>query len=81
MEEEVKVLTSLWYIVETAVVSQQINGPNGPVTIQQQVQIPKFFRNIDELTKFITTCDDEQVMIARSWVDKDGGEIQWKYGG
>ena len=79
MEKEYRILTLLWFITEVQYVTQTVQTPNGPMQMQQQVQVPKFFRNVKEVTRFIETVEDDQIVLTRQWIDKDT-DINWYYG-
>jgi hypothetical protein len=79
MEQEYQLLTLLWFVTEVQLVTQTVQTPNGPMQMQQQVQVPKFFRNVKEVTRFIETAEADQVVLARQWVDKDAN-LSWYYG-
>lgn len=79
MEQEYQLLTLLWFVTEVQLVTQTVQTPNGPMQMQQQVQVPKFFRNVKEVTRFIETAESDQVVLAKQWVDKDAN-LNWYYG-
>ena len=79
MEQDYQLLTLLWFVTEAQLVTQTIQTPNGPMQMQQQVQVPKFFRNVKEVTRFIETAESDQVVLAKQWVDKDAN-LNWYYG-
>lgn len=79
MEQEYQLLTLLWFVTEVQLVTQTVQTPNGPMQLQQEIQVPKFFRNVKEVTRFIETAEADQVVLAKQWVDKDSGGIQWYY--
>lgn len=79
MEQEYQLLTLLWFVTEVQLVTQTVQTPVGPRQMQQQVQVPKFFRNVKEVTRFIETAESDQVVLAKQWVDKDAN-LNWYYG-
>ena len=77
--EDYQLLTLLWYTAEVRLVNQTVQTPNGPMQLQQEVEVPLYFRNTKEACKFLTEFEGDQVVLRKMWVDKEGGNLQWYY--
>lgn len=51
--EVTDVLVSAWAIITQKRVTQTIDTPQGPMQVQQPVQVPIVFRNADEVKRYI----------------------------
>lgn len=56
MEDNIKITITKWAIITQKMVTQTIDTPQGPMQVQQAVQVPVVFRNADEIKCYI----DEQ---------------------
>ena len=51
--EPTDILISAWAVMEVRLQNVQMQGPNGPVNVQQQVQVPIFFRSLKEVQDYV----------------------------
>ena len=63
MEQEqlnpvIEVITERWAIITQRMITQTADTPQGPITMQQPIQVPLLFRNLREVVKFI---EEEQI--------------------
>ena len=87
-ESDIEVLTpevivERWAIITQRMVTQMVQTPQGPVTVQQPVQIPLLFRNLREVNKYIEEVEVQgapQVVLQRiAYLDEQEGQIEYYY--
>lgn len=76
---ESNILSTKWSIMAQKMTTQQIQTPQGIQYIQQPVNIPLFFRNTEEVKRFIEEQKEaEQIVLSRQsyW---EGENINYYY--
>lgn len=53
MEDNFTIITTKWAIITQKMVTQTVDTPQGPMQVQQPVQVPIVFRNADEVKRYI----------------------------
>ena len=86
MEQEqlnpvVEIITERWAVITQRMTTQTVQTPQGPMTMQQPIQVPLLFRNLREVSKFI---EEEQVkgapqVVLQRVAYTDGQEEQVEY--
>ena len=70
-----------WCVLRQEIITQQVQTPQGTQYIQQPVNIPVFFRNTDEISRF---CKEQQeignTQISMHYIMRDiTKESEWYY--
>ena len=70
-----------WCVLRQEIITQQVQTPQGTQYIQQPVNIPVFFRNTDEISRF---CKEQQeignTQISMQYIMRDiNKESEWYY--
>lgn len=53
MEDNITIITSKWATTTQKIVVQTIDGPQGPMQIQQTIQVPVVFRSLKEVQRYV----------------------------
>ena len=71
-----------WCVMEQRMVQQQVQTPQGPMTIQQTVNVPRVFRGQKEIQRYIEeqyTCADQIVLQKIEYSEEDESNIEYFY--
>ena len=53
MEDNLTIIITKWATIKQKMVTQTVDTPQGPMQVQQAVQVPIVFRNADEIKRYI----------------------------
>ena len=53
MEDNITIITTKWAIITQKMVTQVVNTPQGPMQVQQPVQVPLVFRSLKEVKRYV----------------------------
>lgn len=53
MEDNITIITTKWAIITQKIITQVVNTPQGPMQVQQPVQVPLVFRSLKEVQRYI----------------------------
>ena len=53
MEDNITIITTKWAIITQKMVTQVIDTPQGPMQVQQPVQVPVVFRGLKEVQRYV----------------------------
>lgn len=53
MEDNLTIILTKWALITQKMVTQTVDTPEGPMQVQQAVQVPIVFRNADEIKRYI----------------------------
>lgn len=80
---QVEVIVKKWCIVEQRMVQQQIQTPQGVQIIQQPMQVPLVFRNLDEVQRYIKEVykrEQNQIVLQKIEYGSDQeGQVEFYY--
>lgn len=80
---QVEVIVKKWCIVEQRMVQQQIQTPQGVQVIQQPMQVPLIFRNLDEVQRYIKEVykgEQNQIVLQKIEYGSDQeGQVEFYY--
>ena len=85
MEDNVTpvLIINKWCVMEQRMIKQQVQTPQGPMTVQQAVSVPRVFRGQKEIQRYI----EEQYKLANQIVlqkieysEEDESNIEYFYG-
>ena len=84
MEDNVTpvLIINKWCVVEQRMVKQQVQTPQGPMTVQQAVSVPRVFRGQKEIQRYIEEqCKHaDQIVLQRiTYLEKDESNIEYFY--
>lgn len=80
---QVEVIVKKWCIVEQRMVQQQIQTPQGVQVIQQPMQVPLIFRNLDEVQRYVKEVykgEQNQIVLQKIEYGSDQeGQVEFYY--
>lgn len=80
---QVEVIVKKWCVVEQRMVQQQIQTPQGVQVIQQPMQVPLIFRNLDEVQRYIKEVykgEQNQIVLQKIEYGSDQeGQVEFYY--
>lgn len=80
---QVEVIVKKWCIVEQRMVQQQIQTPQGVQVIQQPMQVPLVFRNLDEVQRYVKEVykgEQSQIVLQKIEYGSDQeGQVEFYY--
>ena len=79
--EEMQIIEVRWTTIIPQVIEQTVQTPQGPMKVQQQVGVPAFFRNMEEVSKFLNEHKDEQQTTLYRVAMYADSEVNWYYKG
>lgn len=84
MEDNVTpvLIINKWCVMEQRMVQQQIQTPQGPMTIQQAVNVPRVFRGPKEIQRYIEEQykPANQIVLQKiEYLEEDEGNIEYFY--
>lgn len=53
MEDNITIITTKWAIITQKMITQVIDTPQGPMQVQQPVQVPVVFRSLKEVQRYV----------------------------
>lgn len=53
MEDNITIITTKWAIITQKMITQVIDTPQGPMQVQQPVQVPVVFRGLKEVQRYV----------------------------
>ena len=53
MEDDITIITTKWAIITQKMVVQTIDTPQGPMQVQQPIQVPVVFRSLKEAQRYV----------------------------
>ena len=53
MEDNITIITVKWAIITQKMITQVVNTPQGPMQVQQPVQVPLVFRSLKEVQRYV----------------------------
>lgn len=53
MEDNITIITTKWAIITQKMITQVVNTPQGPMQVQQPVQVPLVFRSLKEVQRYV----------------------------
>ena len=53
MEDNLTIIITKWATIKQKMVTQTVDTPQGPMQVQQAVQVPIVFRDADEIKRYI----------------------------
>ena len=53
MEDNIIIITTKWAIITQKMITQVVNTPQGPMQVQQPVQVPLVFRSLKEVQRYV----------------------------
>ena len=53
MEDGITIITTKWAIITQKMINQVVNTPQGPMQVQQPVQVPLVFRSLKEVQRYV----------------------------
>ena len=72
------ILASSWAIITQRMVQQEVQTPQGPMQIQQPVQVPIVFRNLKEVQRYVkeqyAAADVEHIVLQKIMYDAENKE-------
>lgn len=72
-----------WCVMEQRMVKQQVQTPQGPMTVQQTVNVPRVFRGQKEIQRYIEKqCKHaDQIVLQRvEYSEENESNIEYFYG-
>lgn len=85
MEDNVTpvLIINKWCIMEQRMVKQQVQTPQGPMTVQQAVNVPRVFRGQKEIQRYIEEQykPANQIVLQKiEYSEEDESNIEYFYG-
>lgn len=53
MEDNITIITTKWAIITQKMITQVVNTLQGPMQVQQPVQVPLVFRSLKEVQRYV----------------------------
>lgn len=80
MEDNITIITTKWAIITQKMITQVVNTPQGPMQVQQPVQVPLVFRSLKEVQRYVEENYKNADQIALQKIEYDDvQEKQIKY--
>ena len=80
MEDNITIITTKWAIITQKMITQVVNTLQGPMQVQQPVQVPLVFRSLKEVQRYVEENYKNADQIALQKIEYDDvQEKQIKY--
>ena len=73
-----QILHTSWAIITQRMVQQEVQTPQGPMQVQQPIQVPIVFRNLKEVQRYVkeqyAAADVEHIVLQKIMYDAENKE-------
>lgn len=71
MEDNMIIITTKWAIITQKMITQVVNTPQGPMQVQEPMQVPLVFRSLKEVQRYIAENYKNADQIALQKIEYD----------